>query len=94
MRRRTPAEMLARGYDLLEILRSREVLGLVELAAVPSSPMLAKGVLEVRGKMIPLMDLRVNLDASRSDAADPATALIVRIGQREVGLMLGPACEA
>lgn len=86
--------MLACGYDLLEILRSREVLGLVELADVPSSPLLAKGVLEVRGKVIPLMDLRFSLDTCWTDAAASATAVIVRMGRREVGLMLGPAGEA
>ena len=56
--------------------------------------MLVKGVLEVDGRSIPLMDLRIKLEAPGPCRTDAAAAIIVQVGEAEVGLIVDTAPEA
>jgi len=85
---------LAACLDAVEILKSLQILDLIELTFVPSSPMLVKGVLEVDGRSIPLMDLRIKLEAPGPCRTDAAAAIIVQVGEAEVGLIVDTAPEA
>ena len=43
----------------LEILKVREIIGLMEITVVPRTPLFVRGVINLRGKIIPVVDLRV-----------------------------------
>lgn len=83
-----PMEMAICGYDIRQIVGSQGIQGLVELRGVPSNALLMKGLLEVNGKTIPLMDLRVGLGTGASARWGAAAVLIVKMAWREVGLIL------
>ncbi len=42
----------------LEILKVREIMGIMEITAVPQTPAHVKGVINLRGKVSPVIDLR------------------------------------
>ena len=90
----TQAEMLAAGLNLTESLKSRQIIGLMELQGVPRSGLLIKGVLEGGRKSIPLVDLRMKLEAAHRGKTDDASVLIVFAGGAEVGLIVDRGCEA
>jgi purine-binding chemotaxis protein CheW len=42
------------------VLKVREIMGIQEITAVPQTPAYLKGVINLRGKVIPVIDLRLN----------------------------------
>jgi chemotaxis signal transduction protein len=90
----TEAEMLAAGLNLTEILESRQIIGLMKLQGVPRGQLLVKGVLENHGGAIPLVDLRMRLEAAHRGKTDDASVLIVFANGVEIGLIVDGGCEA
>jgi purine-binding chemotaxis protein CheW len=43
----------------LEILKVREIIGLMKITKIPQSPAYIRGVINLRGKVIPVLDLRL-----------------------------------
>ncbi len=50
----------------LEILKVREIIGYMEITAVPQTPDHVKGVINLRGQVIPVIDLRVKFGRQES----------------------------
>jgi purine-binding chemotaxis protein CheW len=48
----------------LEILRVREIIGMMDITPVPRTPDFVLGVINLRGKVIPVMDLRLKFGLS------------------------------
>ena len=46
----------------LPVLKVREIIRLVEITPVPQMPPHVKGVINLRGKLVPVMDLRIRFD--------------------------------
>jgi purine-binding chemotaxis protein CheW len=66
----------------LEILKVRELIGLLEITRVPHAPSEVKGVVNLRGKVIPVVDLRATLGiASESTVARPVIIVVQLKGQ-------------
>ncbi len=59
----------------LEILKVHEIIGNMPITRVPRTPHYIRGVVNLRGKIIPLVDLRRKF--SMEDAPDGATCIIV-----------------
>ncbi|NDY41978.1 purine-binding chemotaxis protein CheW [Dissulfurirhabdus thermomarina] len=60
----------------LEIMKVREIIGLMEITAVPQTPPYVKGVINLRGKVIPVLDLRLRFGMPER-AYDERTCIIV-----------------
>lgn len=60
----------------VEILKVQEIMGMLPITRIPRSPVYMKGVINLRGKVIPVVDLRLKLDM-REDAYDEKTCIIV-----------------
>lgn len=58
------------------VLRIREIMGMQPITAVPHTPPHVKGVINLRGKVIPVIDMRVKLGIARRDY-DQRTCIIV-----------------
>ncbi|MCD6304166.1 MAG: chemotaxis protein CheW, partial [Planctomycetes bacterium] len=91
---RLRAEDIAGRLDIGDVLKSRVIIDLVHLPKVPPSGMFVKGVVEGPGKVIPLMDMRVNLNVTDRRVTEDACALIVDVGGVEVGLIVPTAASA
>ena len=51
-------KLAAEEYGV-EILKVREIIGVMDITAVPRMPLFMKGVINLRGKVIPVIDLRL-----------------------------------
>lgn len=60
----------------IEILKVIEIIGVMNITRVPKSPEFVKGVINLRGKIIPVMDLRLRFGLD-SRAYDEKTCIIV-----------------
>lgn len=69
----------------LDILRVQEIIGLMSVTRVPSTPKFVRGVINLRGRVIPVVDLRVKLDApSTEDTALTCIVVVQLAGQSTV----------
>ena len=63
----------------LEILKVREIIGYMEITAVPQTPQYVKGVINLRGRVIPVMDLRLRFALPERPYDDRTCIIIVNV---------------
>jgi purine-binding chemotaxis protein CheW len=65
----------------LEILRVREIIGYLDVTAVPQTPPDVKGVINLRGQVIPVVDLRTRFGMEAADVTDETCIIVVETTQ-------------
>ena len=65
----------------LEILKVREIIGYMEITAVPQTPHYVKGVINLRGQVIPVIDLRANFGMESTEVTEETCIIVVEITQ-------------
>ena len=65
----------------LEILKVREIIGYMEITAVPQTPHHVKGVINLRGQVIPVIDLRAKFGMQTVDRTEETCVIVVEISQ-------------
>jgi len=69
----------------LEILKVREIIGYMDITPVPQTPALVKGVINLRGQVIPVIDLRSKLGMQTAEVTEETCIIVVEVmrdGQR------------
>jgi purine-binding chemotaxis protein CheW len=69
---------LAREEYGLEILKVREIIGLLEITRVPRTREFIRGVINLRGKVIPVIDLRLKFGMDRCETTDQTVIIVVQ----------------
>jgi len=64
----------------LEILKVREIIGYIDVTSVPQTPHYVKGVVNLRGQVIPVIDLRAKFGMSTAEVTDETCIIVVEIG--------------
>ncbi len=67
----------------LEILKVREIIGYINVTAVPQTPGYVKGVINLRGQVIPVVDLRAKFGMETAEVTDQTCIIVVEIQQAE-----------
>lgn len=80
---------LAREAYGLEILRVREIIGLMEITRVPRTSGHIRGVINLRGKVIPVVDLRLKFGMEASEVTDQTVIIVVQYAQGEGEMVMG-----
>jgi len=65
----------------LEILKVREIIGYMEITAVPQTPHHVKGVINLRGQVIPVIDLRAKFGMETAEITEESCIIVVEIAQ-------------
>jgi purine-binding chemotaxis protein CheW len=65
----------------LEILKVREIIGYMEITAVPQTPHFIKGVINLRGQVIPVVDLRAKFGMDTAEVTEQTCIIVVEITQ-------------
>ena len=65
----------------LEILKVREIIGYMEITAVPQTPHHVKGVINLRGQVIPVIDLRAKFGMETKEITEESCIIVVEIHQ-------------
>ncbi len=60
----------------IPILKVNEIIGLMDITPIPKTPMFMKGIINLRGKIIPIMDLRLKF-SMQERAYDEQTCIII-----------------
>lgn len=71
----------------IQVLKVREIMGIQEITAVPHTPSHTKGVINLRGKVIPVVDLRLKFGMEEA-AYTSRTCIIVTEVEGESGPMM------
>ena len=65
----------------LEILTVREIIGYIDVTAVPQTPGHVKGVINLRGQVIPVVDLRTKFGMEAAKVTEQTCIIVVEITQ-------------
>ncbi len=63
----------------LEILKVREIIGYMNITAVPRTPEYVRGVINLRGQVIPVVDLRAKFGMESIDVDEKTCIIVVQI---------------
>jgi purine-binding chemotaxis protein CheW len=72
----------------MQILKVQEIIGLMPVTPVPNSPIYIRGVINLRGKIVPVLDLRSKLDMPSAEPTSESCIIVVRTQSIEVGVIV------
>ncbi|MFM1822851.1 MAG: Chemotaxis protein CheW [Planctomycetota bacterium] len=64
----------------VEILRVREIIGLIAITPLPQTPSYVKGVMNLRGRIIPVIDLRLRFGLDAAEATKETCVIVLEAG--------------
>ena len=73
----------------LEILKVREIIGFMGITAVPQTPDYVKGVINLRGQVIPVVELRAKFGMESTEVTDETCIIVVEITQGDQAFNTG-----
>lgn len=77
----------------LPISMVREIVRVPEITAVPNAPDYIEGVINLRGRIIPVVDLRKRFGVKSTEANKKNRIVVVELGARAIGLVVNSASE-
>ncbi len=79
------------------ILKIREIIGMMPITSVPLTPPFVKGVINLRGKVIPVVDLRLRFDMEAAEYSERTCIIVVEIegqaGTIQIGIVVDAVSE-
>ncbi|WP_108470706.1 chemotaxis protein CheW [Rhodanobacter thiooxydans] len=73
------------GVDILSV---REIRGWSRVTRIPQTPDYLLGVLNLRGAIVPIMDLRLRFGLARESYGDSTVVIIVAVAERLFGIVV------
>src|ERR1700683_3067698 len=73
----------------IQVLRVREIMGVQEITAVPQTPGYVKGVINLRGKVIPVVDLRLKFCLPEVEYTPRTCIIVVQVQSAGVSVQTG-----
>jgi purine-binding chemotaxis protein CheW len=81
----------------LQVLRVREIIKMMDITAVPQVPHYVRGVINLRGKVIPVVDLRLKFSLEARPDGDRTAIIVVELdlsgGRTLVGVLVDAVSE-
>lgn len=73
----------------IEILKVREIIGLMDITPVPQTPPFIRGVINLRGKIIPVLDMRRRFGMEEGQYTDRSCIIVAELQNGKGGWMFG-----
>jgi purine-binding chemotaxis protein CheW len=80
---------IGREEFAIQVVRVREIMGVQEITAVPQTPAYVKGVINLRGKVIPVVDLRLKFGLPELEYSQRTCIIVVQIESEAGSLLMG-----
>jgi purine-binding chemotaxis protein CheW len=80
--------MLGQEEYGVEILKVQEIRGYTAVTPVPNTPAYVKGVMNLRGTIVPVIDLRTKLGLSEIEKNRFTVIVVVKVGAKVAGLIV------
>ncbi len=77
----------------LEILKVREIISVMEITEVPQVPAFIKGVINLRGRVIPIIDLRLKFSMPEIDYTRETCIIVVNVKELLLGIVVDTVAE-
>ena len=72
----------------IEIGSVQEIIRATDITPVPVAPSHVRGVINLRGKIIPVVDLRKRLSLPVADVSDAQRIIVVELGEKRIGMLV------
>ena len=72
----------------VDIMAVREIRGWTPATALPQAPAFVRGVINLRGAVLPIVDLASRLGFESTEASDRNVIIVAQIGEQVVGLLV------
>jgi purine-binding chemotaxis protein CheW len=76
------------------ILKVKEIIGLMPITSIPGVPEYVKGVVNLRGKVIPVVDLRLKFGVEESGYTERTCIIVVEIQGQNGQLLMGNVVDS
>ncbi len=73
----------------VQILNVREIIGWMDITRMPRTANFIRGVINLRGKVIPVIDLRLKFDMDEAEATDQTVIIVVQLKAHNESLTMG-----
>jgi len=70
-----------------------DIIELQKIIAIPEMPEYVRGVINLRGRVIPVVDLRLRFGMEERSYDDRTVITVVKLGERSIGLIVDTATE-
>ena len=77
----------------IEIKHVREIIGIQKITEVPEMPDFIRGVINLRGQVIPVMDVRARFNMKDRDYDDRTCVVVVEVKESTIGLVVDTVSE-
>ena len=77
----------------LELLRVKEVIRMKQVTWLPKAPACVKGIINLRGVVIPIVDLRERFGLPQHDSTAMTRVIVVEVEGRPVGMVVDSASQ-
>ncbi len=78
------------GVDIAQV---QEIIRMVAITHVPRAPRFMEGVINLRGQLIPIIDLRTRFSMSRQEHTKSTRIVVTEIGSKRVGMVVDAVSE-
>jgi purine-binding chemotaxis protein CheW len=72
----------------IEILRVQEIKGFAKVRPIPNAPPYIKGAMNLRGTVVPVVDLRIRLGMPEAEYNHFTVIIVVGVGDKVVGMVV------
>jgi len=76
------------------ILKIKEIIGMLPITSVPQTPEFVKGVINLRGKVIPVIDLRLKFGMGEIDYTERTCIIVVEIDGQSGTVLIGVVVDS
>jgi purine-binding chemotaxis protein CheW len=83
------AFQLGREEFGIQVLKVQEIMGVQDITAVPQTPAHVKGVINLRGKVIPVVDLRLKFGLPELEHTQRTCIIVVQVQGEAQSMLMG-----
>jgi purine-binding chemotaxis protein CheW len=76
------------------ILKVKEIIGLMEITRVPQTPPYVKGVINLRGRVIPVVDLRTKFGLEAGECTERTCVVVVEVSRDKGHVLIGSVVDS
>ena len=81
----------------IPVLKVQEIIGRTEITEIPRMPRFIRGVINLRGKIIPLMDLRLKFNLEEKEYTERTVFVVLEVTlsdkKRQMGIVVDSGSE-
>lgn len=84
---------LGEEYYGIDIMYVTEIVGIQPITVVPEMPDFIKGIINLRGKIIPVMDVRIKFRKEEKEYNDRTCIIVIDVQELSIGIIVDAVSE-